>query len=121
MGSHYTAKCSGCAYEEKFGDPLRAYSMPDGTSAPVQATFVWCDSCRAIRWGESVPPLEDLEEDLEDTEAKHPLIMQALVEAVRLDRMFRPGKEKTEEERCMNLIDQLRRKVAWRRLRTAPA
>src|SRR5262245_18518133 len=88
MGSHYAAKCRRCAYKEEFGDPLRTYTMADGSWVSVQRIFVWCAACRAIRWGECIADLEDLEQELSDTEARHPLISEQLEEQARLEGML---------------------------------
>jgi hypothetical protein len=95
--------------------------MPDGTSVGVHCTFVWCASCCAVSWGECVADLDDLEQQLVDTEARHPLIWEDVAEEARIERLLSVSirEPKSEEELLALRIRHLRERIAWRRIRTS--
>src|SRR5262245_2408357 len=77
MSSH-EASCDGCSYKATFTQPLRSYRLPDGTTVPVEATFVWCEACNSVRWGEKLPGLDALRSRLTAIEARDPAIVEEL-------------------------------------------
>ena len=111
MATH-KAKCDRCRYGDSFTSPLRSYELPDAATVAIETTFVWCDACRAIRWGEILPDLVQLEGDLASARAEDPQVIERL--------KLSAGRHITLDELLADHIDRLRRRVAWRRSRKSP-
>ena len=112
MSSHYIAQCDSCKYREEFGDPLRLYRLTDGRTLGVERTFIWCNECNAIRWGEDLAELDQLEQDLVAAESKTVDVLGELAEEIRLGKLVAGNlKSPTIEELLSKRLRALRERI----------
>jgi ferredoxin-like protein FixX len=112
MATH-KAKCDKCNYRAEFFAPLRSYEMADGSTVTIEHTFVWCAACRAVRCGEQLANIEELERELTAIEARAPSILEEF--SVLVDR------HTSLEQVLASRAAELRARIAWRRIRISPA
>jgi len=112
MSSH-EANCGSCAYKATFTQPLRSYKLQDGTTVPLESTFVWCQACTDVRWGEKLPELAALKERLRAIETRDPLVVEEL--------LFLVSKRQPMTEVIERHVTGLVQRIAWRQNRISAA
>jgi len=86
--------------------------MHDGSKVSIQRTFVWCATCREVRWGEELADLVELERDFAATSSKNPAVLEEL--------SFSVSRYQTLDELLASRTRELESRIAWRRIRTSP-
>jgi len=85
--------------------------MPGIRGPNLARRFVWCESCRAIRWGEVLPEVSDLENLIAAAVSRDQSVISDLL---------RYSHHATVEELFELKLRELRQQLTWRRSRISP-
>lgn len=112
--SRYKAKCEKCRYRDAFIHIVRCYELGAADTIPVEQTFVWCQSCKRVQWGEHLPEFEAIEQELNETEGKNEQRIESLKQRY-------VGWAGTLDELVTRRVHDLHQLISWRQERSSPA
>jgi hypothetical protein len=73
-----TVACDACTFkQELLTGSGRRYSYCEGQHLPLFARLAWCEACRKVVEAEELPPLEDIQRELENSAVEEPFDLDA--------------------------------------------